>query len=154
MKNPRKRMRSESLLKQEFKITGGDFVNAGESSCKIRNTLREIGIDSDIIRRIAIVAYEAEMNVVMYANLGVMEIDVYSDKILLTVDDQGPGIQDVEMAMQPGFSTATEEMREMGFGAGMGLPNIKKNADTFKITSEVGKGTKLEIRILLDGKND
>lgn len=146
-------MKSESLLKQEFKITGGDFVNAGESSCKIRNTLREIGIDSDIIRRMAIVAYEAEMNVVMYANLGIMEIDVYSDKILLTVDDQGPGIQNVEMAMQPGFSTATEEMREMGFGAGMGLPNIKKNADTFKITSEVGKGTKLEIRILLDGKN-
>jgi len=146
--------KSESLLKQEFNITGGDFVNAGESSIKIRNTLRDIGIDSDIIRRIAIAAYEAEMNVVMYAERGIMRIDVYRDKILLAIDDKGPGIQDLDLAMQPGYSTATEEMREMGFGAGMGLPNIKKNADTFKITSEVGKGTKLEIRILLDGKND
>ena len=128
-------------------------MNAGESSCKIRNTLREIGIDSDIIRRIAIAAYEAEMNVVMYAEHGVMRINVYDDNILLTIDDKGPGIESIELAMRPGYSTATEEMREMGFGAGMGLPNMKKNADTFKITSEVGKGTKLEIKILLDGKN-
>jgi serine/threonine-protein kinase RsbT len=145
---------SEALLQQEFAIQGGDFVNAGESSCKIRNTLREIGIDSDIIRRIAIAAYEAEMNVVMYAERGVMRVDVYREKILLTIDDKGPGIERIDLAMQPGYSTATEEMREMGFGAGMGLPNMKKNADTFKITSEVGKGTRLEIRILLDGKND
>lgn len=147
-------MPSNALLEQEFSIQGGDFVNAGESSCKIRNTLREIGIDSDIIRRIAIAAYEAEMNVVMYAERGVMRINVYRDKILLTIDDKGPGIENIDLAMQPGYSTATEEMREMGFGAGMGLPNMKKNADAFRITSEVGKGTKLEIRILLDGKND
>lgn len=146
-------MPSEALLQQEYTIQGGDFVNAGESSCKIRNTLREIGIDSDIIRRIAIAAYEAEMNVVMYAERGVMRINVYDDNILLTIDDKGPGIESIELAMRPGYSTATEEMREMGFGAGMGLPNMKKNADTFKITSEVGKGTKLEIKILLDGKN-
>jgi len=147
-------MPSDVLLEQEFSIQGGDFVNAGESSCKIRNTLREIGIDSDIIRRIAIAAYEAEMNVVMYAERGVMRINVYRDKILLTVDDKGPGIQDIDLAMQPGYSTATEEMREMGFGAGMGLPNMKKNADTFKITSQLGEGTRLEIKMLLDGKND
>jgi anti-sigma regulatory factor (Ser/Thr protein kinase) len=146
-------MQSEALLQQEYAIQGGDFVNAGESSCKIRNTLREIGIDSDIIRRIAIAAYEAEMNVVMYAERGTMRINVYDDNILLTIDDKGPGIKDIDMAMRPGYSTATEEMREMGFGAGMGLPNMKKNADTFKITSEVGKGTKLEIKVLLDGKN-
>ena len=146
-------MQSEALLKQEYKIRGGDFINAGESSCKIRNTLREIGIDSDIIRRIAIAAYEAEMNVVMYARHGKMQVDVYPDKILLVVDDRGPGIENIQLAMQPGFSTATEEMREMGFGAGMGLPNIEKNADEFKIASRVGKGTKLEIIILLDGKN-
>jgi serine/threonine-protein kinase RsbT len=146
-------MQSEALLKQKYKIRGGDFVNAGESSLRIRNTLREIGIDSDIIRRIAIAAYEAEMNVVMYARRGTMHVNVYSDKILLIVDDRGPGIEDIQTAMQPGFSTATEEMREMGFGAGMGLPNIKKNADAFKIISHVGKGTKLEIKILLDGKN-
>jgi anti-sigma regulatory factor (Ser/Thr protein kinase) len=146
-------MRSDVLLQQEFKIQGGDFVNAGESSCKIRNTLMEIGINSDIIRRIAIAAYEAEMNVVMYAQKGTMQIDVYPDKILLTIVDTGPGIENIDLAMQPGYSTATEEMREMGFGAGMGLPNMKKNADTFKISSEVGKGTRLEIKILLDGKN-
>lgn len=144
---------SEALFQQEFTIRGGDFVNAGESSCKIRNTLREIGIDSDIIRRIAIAAYEAEMNVVMYAECGIMRIKVYPEEILLTIDDKGPGIQDIELAMQPGYSTATEEMREMGFGAGMGLPNMKKNADEFMITSEAGEGTKLEIRILLDGKH-
>jgi len=144
----------EVLFQQEFKIRGGDFVNAGESSCKIRNTLREIGIDSDIIRRIAIAAYEAEMNVVMYAESGVMSINVYREEILLTIDDKGPGIEDIELAMQPGYSTATDEMREMGFGAGMGLPNMKKNADRFTITSEVGEGTRLEIRILLDGKHD
>ena len=146
-------MTAEALLEQEFTIHGGDFVNAGDSSCKIRNTLREIGIDSDIVRRIAIAAYEAEMNVVMYAEQGIMRINVYKDNILLTIDDKGPGIEDIDLAMRPGYSTATEEMREMGFGAGMGLPNMKKNADTFKITSEVGKGTKIEIKILLDGKN-
>lgn len=146
-------MTSDALLEQEYTIQGGDFVNAGESSCKIRNTLREIGVDSDIIRRIAIAAYEAEMNVVMYAERGIMRINVYRDNILLTIDDKGPGIEDIELAMRPGYSTATEEMREMGFGAGMGLPNMKKNADKFKITSEIGKGTKLEIKILLDGKN-
>ncbi len=146
-------MATDALLEQEYAIEDGDFVNAGESSCKIRNMLREIGINSDIIRRIAIAAYEAEMNVVMYAERGTMRINVYRDRILLTVDDNGPGIEDIELAMRPGYSTATEEMREMGFGAGMGLPNMKKNADNFRITSKVGKGTKLEIKILLDGKD-
>jgi anti-sigma regulatory factor (Ser/Thr protein kinase) len=147
-------VQSEVLFQQEFTIRGGDFLNAGESSCKIRNTLREIGIDSDIIRRIAIAAYEAEMNVVMYAESGIMSINVYREEILLTIDDKGPGIEDIDLAMQPGYSTATEEMREMGFGAGMGLPNMKKNADRFTITSKVGEGTRIEIRILLNGKHD
>ena len=146
------KMQSEVLLQKEFRIQGGDFVTAGESSCMIRNILREIGIDSDIVRRIAIVAYEAEMNVVMYAHHGSMQINVCREEILLTIDDKGPGIANIDMAMQPGFSTATEEMREMGFGAGMGLPNIKKNADVFNITSRVGEGTRLEIKIFLDGK--
>ena len=146
-------VQSRVLLKQEFAIEGGDFVNAGESSCKVRNTLREIGIESDLVRRVAIAAYEAEMNVVMYASRGIMQVMVYRDKILLIIDDRGPGIENIDLAMQPGYSTATEEMREMGFGAGMGLPNIKKNADVFKITSHVGKGTRIEIKILLNGKH-
>ena len=147
-------MQSKILFQQEFKIQGGDFINAGESSLKVRNVLKDIGIDSDIIRRVAIVAYEAEMNVVMYAKYGRIHLFVYSEKILLKVEDKGQGIEDIELAMKPGYSTATEEMREMGFGAGMGLPNMKKNADTFKITSQLGEGTRLEIKMLLDGKND
>ncbi len=99
----------------------------------------------------AIAAYEAEMNVVMYAHRGMMQINVCRHEILLEVDDEGPGIADIELAMQPGYSTATQEMREMGFGAGMGLPNIKKNADVFDVASRVGEGTSLKIRIFLDG---
>ena len=147
-------MAKEVLFQQEFNIIGGDFVNAGEASVKIRNVLKNIGIDATIIRRVAIAAYEAEMNAVMYAKRGVMKFIVQPEKILLTVDDEGPGIKDVKLAMQPGYSTATEEMRELGFGAGMGLPNIKKNCDSFAITSDVGKGTYLKMTFLLDGKNE
>ena len=146
-------MQSDPVFQQEFLISGGDFINAGESSVSIRNILRDIGIDSEILRRIAIAAYEAEMNVVMYAKHGKMQLLVYPDKILLKIDDEGPGIEDIQLAMQPGYSTATEAMREMGFGAGMGLPNIKKNADVFNIHSTLGKGTSLEITINLDNKN-
>jgi serine/threonine-protein kinase RsbT len=147
-------MQSKMLLQQNFEIKGGDFINAGEPSIKIRNILKDIGIDSDIIRRVAIVAYEAEMNVVMYAEHGNISLNVYSDKILLKVKDKGHGIRDINLAMQPGYSTATEEMREMGFGAGMGLPNIKKNSDKFDISSIVDEGTKLDITINLNNKND
>lgn len=146
-------MNSEVIFEQEFEINGGDFINAGESSSKIKNILKDIGIDTNIIRRIAIAAYEAEMNVVMYARHGIMHLLVYPDKILLKIEDEGQGIENIELAMQPGYSTATEEIREMGFGAGMGLPNIKKNVDIFNISSAVDMGTKLEIRINLNNKN-
>lgn len=144
-------MASQNTFHQKFKIRGGDFINAGESSCEIRNILKGIGVDADIIRRVAIAAYEAEMNVVMYAQQGTIYFSVNPQEIAIIVEDHGQGIEDIERAMQPGFSTATQEMREMGFGAGMGLPNIKKNADVFTITSRVGKGTKLEIKIKLNG---
>ena len=146
-------MDSEVVFKQEFEIKGGDFVNAGESSSKLKNTLKEIGITTDIIRRLAIAAYEAEVNVVTYARHGIMRILIYPKKILLTVEDEGQGIKDIDMAMQPGYSTATDEIREMGFGAGLGLPNIKKNADIFNISSTVDIGTKLEITMNLNDKN-
>jgi serine/threonine-protein kinase RsbT len=145
-------MQSKILLQHNFKIKGGDFINAGESSIKIRNILKDIGIDSEIIRRVAIVAYEAEMNVVMYARQGKMHFYVYPNKILLKIEDKGQGIKDIDLAMQPGYSTATEEMREMGFGAGMGLPNIKKNADKLNISSVMDKGTQLEVTIKLNNK--
>ena len=147
-------MRDKVAFEQVFKIKGGDFINAGESSIKIRNILKDIGVDANIIRRVAIAAYEAEMNVVMYAQRGLMKVVINPKKIILHVEDKGQGIEDIELAMKPGFSTATEEVREMGFGAGMGLPNIKKNADRFNIQSIIGKGTKLDMIFELDGKND
>ncbi len=147
-------METEIILNEEFEITGGDFINGGAASCRVKNILKEIGLAPEIIRRVAIASYEAEMNVVMYAKKGIMKLILTSDKIIIKVDDEGPGIPDIELAMQPGYSTATPEIREMGFGAGMGLPNIKKNADIFNINSTVDKGTNLEIIINLNTKND
>lgn len=146
-------MHTEATFEQIFEIKGGDFMNAGVPSIKIRNILKDIGIDADIIRRISIAAYEAEMNVVMYAQQGMIRLLITPEKIFLRVEDKGQGIEDIELAMKPGFSTATEEMRERGFGAGMGLPNIKRNSDHFSIRSAVGQGTKLEMIFELNGKN-
>uniref|UniRef100_A0A7C6AEF4 Anti-sigma regulatory factor n=1 Tax=candidate division WOR-3 bacterium TaxID=2052148 RepID=A0A7C6AEF4_UNCW3 len=147
-------MEQETILQEEFEIAGGDFVNGGVASCRIKNILKEIGVDANILRRVAIASYEAEMNVVMYAKKGIMKLILTPNKVIIKVDDEGPGIPDIELAMQPGYSTATPEMREMGFGAGMGLPNIKKNADVFNINSTVNKGTNLEIIINLNNKNE
>ena len=147
-------MRDRTAFEQVFKIKGGDFINAGESSIKIRNILKDIGIEANIIRRVAIAAYEAEMNVVMYAQRGLMKVIINAKNIILRVEDKGPGIEDIELAMKPGYSTATEEVREMGFGAGMGLPNIKKNSDHFDISSVVGKSTRLEMVFNLNGTKD
>jgi len=130
---------------QQYLITGWDFVRAGEASCAIKDTLKRIGISPDVIRRIAIAAYEAEMNVVMYARQGEMRCEIDPDRIKITIADEGPGIENIDLAMQDGFSTATPEMREMGFGAGMGLPNMKRNSDRFKITSKPGRGTRVEM---------
>jgi len=137
---------------QQFTITGGDFANAGLVSTKIKEILQELGIDPSIIRRAAIATYEAEMNVVMYAEKGTVTMDVTPDRLFFRFEDVGQGIEDVDLAMQEGFSTATDEMREMGFGAGMGLPNIKKNADSFSLSSTPGKGTLLDIGFFLDRK--
>jgi anti-sigma regulatory factor (Ser/Thr protein kinase) len=130
------RMEQDVIFEQRFQIQGGDFINAGEAACRMRNILKDIGVDAEIVRRFGIAAYEAEMNVVMYAKSGLMSFRVSSDRIILKVEDKGQGISDIRLAMQPGYSTATKEMREMGFGAGMGLPNIRKNADTFNIISK------------------
>ena len=143
-------MSNENGFSHRFEITGGDFGNAGESSTSIKEILQEIGIDPSIILRVSIAAYEAEMNVVMYAQKAMLTLDITPKKVHLKLEDEGPGIEDVEMAMREGFSTATDEMREMGFGAGMGLPNIKRNADRFEISSIPGKGTTLDITICLD----
>jgi len=130
-----------------FEIKGKDFLNAGNVSTEIKAMLKELGIKPEIIRRTAIACYEAEMNVVMYAQEAHVSLELSPKSIRIVFDDRGPGIPDIDLAMQEGYSTATPEMREMGFGAGMGLPNIKRNADDFKVTSAVGKGVRLEILI-------
>jgi serine/threonine-protein kinase RsbT len=137
----------EALYSQQFQVEGKDFSNAGRVSTQIKTILKEIGIPAEIIRRVAIAAFEAEMNIVMYARRGTMKLDVEPTKVEIRAEDEGPGISDIELAMQEGYSTASAEMREMGFGAGMGLPNIKKNSDEFSIASCVGEGTRLNILI-------
>jgi anti-sigma regulatory factor (Ser/Thr protein kinase) len=131
-----------------YRVLGRDYSNAGRVSTSIKDTLKRLGISPAIVRRVAIVSYEAEMNLVMYAVRGNMSLSVSRDAITIRIDDEGPGIPDIALAMQEGYSTATPEMREMGFGAGMGLPNIKKNADEFDISSEVGRGTHLYVRVI------
>lgn len=146
----KKVMSDENIFSQRFEIRGGDFSNAGKTSTSIKEILQEIGINSNVIIRASIASYEAEMNVVMYAQRGTLTLVITPEKLHFKLEDDGPGIENMELAMKEGFSTATEKMREMGFGAGMGLPNIKKNSDEFKITSEPGKGTSLDIIIYLD----
>lgn len=136
-------MAADNTLIQEYTIKGWDFTRAGEASCEVKNMLKQIGISPDVIRRVAIASYEAEMNVVMYARQGKIQCEIDTTRIKITIEDEGPGIADINLALQEGFSTATPEMREMGFGAGMGLPNIKRNSDFFEIDSDLGRGTKL-----------
>ncbi|MBP1611180.1 MAG: anti-sigma regulatory factor [Acidobacteria bacterium] len=130
-----------------YSVLGRDFANAGRVSTQIKDTLKRLGINPIVVRRIAIVSYEAEMNLVMYATRGKILLNVSSEAVTIRIEDEGPGIHDVSLAMQEGWSTATPEMREMGFGAGMGLLNIRKNADEFKISSEIGRGTQLYIQV-------
>ncbi len=140
---------TEREFENAYEVAGRDFANAGRVSTAIKNTLKGLGVPAPIVRRIAVASYEAEMNLVMYAVRGWIRLTVSSEAITLRVEDEGPGIEDIALAMQEGYSTATPEMREMGFGAGMGLPNIKKNADEFEIESQVGRGTRLRIRVYL-----
>jgi serine/threonine-protein kinase RsbT len=139
----------EMLLGHELFIEGNDFANAGMVSTKVKSILKKIGLDPKLIRRVAISTYEGEMNVVMHAVRAKVNLSVTPRLIEVVIEDEGKGIPDVEQAMQAGFTTATEEMRAMGFGSGMGLPNIKKNSDELKIKSEVGKGTRLQMRFFI-----
>ena len=137
-------------ISHSFLIQGKNFYEAGRVSTEIKSMLKDLGVDAAIVRRVAIATYEAEMNVVMYADEATLTVELTSHAIRVVIDDRGPGIPDVGLAMQEGFSTATAEMREMGFGAGLGLPNIKRNADEFRIGSTVGKGTTLDITIYIN----
>lgn len=130
-----------------FNIEGGDFTLAGTASSQVKRVLKQLGVDASVIKRVVVALYEAEVNIVAHAYRGVITADIDSDRVFLRLNDEGPGIPDIEKAMTPGFSTASEEVREMGFGAGMGLPNISRNADVFNIHSIPGQGTTLEITI-------
>ncbi|MDO5522996.1 MAG: anti-sigma regulatory factor [Bacteroidia bacterium] len=131
----------------EYDIQGGDFSSAGKASSDIKKVLKQLNIDPQVIRRIAIALYEAEVNVVAHAYKGVMKVDLDAQKIKILLEDEGPGIENIERAMQEGFSTASDEVRQMGFGAGMGLPNIKRNTDEMLLTSVPGEGTRLELLV-------
>lgn len=142
----------DAELRRTYVVHGRDFANGGRASTAIKELLKQIGAPSAAIRRVAIAAYEAEMNVVMYADQGALSVRVTADDVIVTAEDRGPGIEDIALAMTEGWSTATPEMREMGFGAGMGLPNMRRHSDEFAIASEVGRGTRLVIRVALAGR--
>lgn len=128
-----------------FHIDGGDFVNAGKASSAVKGVLKQLDVSPKKIKRVVIALYEMEVNVVAHASKGDIVAVIDSDQVEITVSDSGPGIQDIEQAMTEGFSTASKEVREMGFGAGMGLPNIKRNSDSFHIASIPGEGTTVKI---------
>ena len=123
------------------KIAGGDFAKAGNVASSLKKVLRQLNIDHTVSKRIVIALYEGEVNVVAHAYSGVIEVEIDEEKIKITITDIGPGIIDIEKAMKEGYSTATSQVREMGFGAGMGLSNMKKNSDLMKISSVPGEGT-------------
>jgi len=141
-------MNDNVVFSQELDVEGGDFIRGGESSCRILEILKELAFPPAIVRRAGIASYEAEMNIVMYADRGTLNLTVTPNRIVIVIEDRGPGIADTALAMQEGYSTATDKIREMGFGAGMGLPNIKKNSDNMEISSTVGKGTRIQIVIM------
>lgn len=130
-----------SSIKQSYIVDGTDFISCGRASEAVKRTLKELGMPSDLIRRVAIAMYEGEINMVIHAEGGVADIEIFPDEVKVYLRDHGKGIADIEQAMQEGFSTATDEIRELGFGAGMGLPNMKKYADEMKIDTKVGVGT-------------
>ena len=143
-----------AALKKSYFIKSRDFIRAGEASIKIQTLLKSLQFDPKLVRRVAICGYECEMNVVMHGGEGSLSFAIHTDKLVMEISDDGPGIADIEKAMQAGFSTASDEHREMGFGAGMGLPNMKKNADEITVDSDKGQGTRVRMVFFIDKGGD
>ncbi len=143
-----------TAIKKSYYIKSRDFIRAGEASIKIQSLLKSLSFDPQLIRRVAICGYEGEMNVVMHGGDGSLSFAINADELVMEISDDGPGIVDIEKAMQAGFSTALDEHREMGFGAGMGLPNMKKNADDIMVESEEGHGTRVRLVFLVNKGGD
>ena len=136
-------------LKLHYDINGSDFTIAGQASSNIKKVLKQLGVAPDIIRKAAISMYEGEINTVIHGKGGAADVEITTDKLIITFTDHGPGIRDIDQAMQEGFSTATDEARELGFGAGMGLPNMKKYTDSMELKSTVGVGTTVRMSIAI-----
>ena len=135
------------LLSLHYDVSGTDFTCAGEASSKIKRNLKELGFPTSVIRNVAIAVYEGEINLVIHGGGGVIDVEISPECISIVLADQGPGIPDVALAMQEGYSTAPDNVRQLGFGAGMGLPNIKKYTDEMIIETEVGKGTTIRLKV-------
>ena len=140
---------SGTLLRLSYELVPGDLALAGEASSSVKKKLTQLGLKPEVIKKAAVSMYEAEMNAIIHAYGGTMKVTIDGEKIVIVVEDKGPGIKDLELAMQDGYSTASDNIREMGFGAGMGLPNMKKHADRLDIETEVGKGTCVKMVIYL-----
>jgi len=136
-------------VKFHFLVDGEDFTSAGQASVMVKKNLRQLGISPEIIRKVSIAMYEGEINMVIHAGGGEAEVTIFEDHIEILLCDKGPGIANIELAMQEGFSTAPDNIRSLGFGAGMGLPNMKRYTDSIQIESEVGKGTKILMKVNL-----
>ena len=134
---------SDILLREVYPISAGAYETAGEASASIKRKLKQLGIDSGVLRRISVASYEVELNLVIHSMSGTLTLAVDPEQIMLISKDVGPGIPDITRAMTEGYSTANEEARSLGFGAGMGLPNMKRNASTFDIQSQPGVGTSI-----------
>ena len=141
-------------LSFRFEVDGDDFTSAGQASVQVKKDLRRMGVDAETIRRVSIAMYEGEINMVIHAGGGVAEVRVTETAIEIILADQGPGIADINLAMQDGYSTATETVRSLGFGAGMGLPNMKRYTDYMDIQSTVGVGTTVTMRVNLPQDED
>ena len=140
---------SEKAISLHYEIDGNNFTVAGQASSNIKKVLKQLGVAPEVIRKVAISMYEGEINTIIHGKGGVADVTISSEAIVIVFKDNGPGIPDIEKAMQSGFSTASDEARELGFGAGMGLPNMKKYSDDMTIESEVGKGTTVTLTIYL-----
>lgn len=132
-----------------FDVDGNDFTSAGQASVQVKKNLRQLGLTPETIRRVSIAMYEGEINMVIHAGGGKAEVQVDEDSVTIILEDKGPGIKNIEQAMQEGFSTAPDAIRSLGFGAGMGLPNMKRYSDSMDIFSEVGVGTKIVMKVFI-----
>ena len=136
-------------IKLHYEVDGNDFASAGEASSDTKRILKKLGISKEAIRKVSIAMYEGEINMVIHAGGGVADVDITPERIDIVLSDKGPGIPDIELAMQEGYSTAPDNIRNIGFGAGIGLPNMKKYSDSMEIVTEVGVGTTIYMTVFL-----